>query len=123
RAIRYNILVNLSGKPNEFRPVDWLVELLNLYTKVVYGGEGSNYTKAHIMLESVLVTIYRSSHANIERNFRLSGLTHKHATKDMRATFELVLEYLKTLSPNEYVAGRTSAYPIPNAFTCGAAII
>ncbi|CDO76158.1 hypothetical protein BN946_scf184740.g1 [Trametes cinnabarina] len=123
RAIRYNMLVNPSGKPNEFRPVDWLVELLNLYTKVIYGGKSSNYTKARIILESVLVTVYRSSHANIERNFHLRGLTSKHATKDMRETFKVVLEYLRTLCPNEYVPGRTAAYSIPNAFTRGAAII
>ncbi|CDO72246.1 hypothetical protein BN946_scf184970.g98 [Trametes cinnabarina] len=115
--------VNLSGKPHEFRPVDWLVELLNLYTKVIYGGEGSNYTKARIILESVLVAIYRSSHANLERNFYLAGLTHKHASKDMKQTFTVLLEYLKTVVPNEYVAGRRSAYSIPNIFVHGAGII
>lgn len=29
-----NILVNPSGKAMEFRAVDWVVELLNLYIKV-----------------------------------------------------------------------------------------
>lgn len=90
---------------------------------MIYGGEGSNYTKARIILESVLVTIYRSSHANLERNFHLSGLTHKHATKDMKETFKSVLNYLKDISPNQYVAGRKSAYSIPNALVRGASII
>ena len=27
-------LCNPSGKPKGFRPIDWLVELMNLYTKV-----------------------------------------------------------------------------------------
>ncbi|KAI0332528.1 hypothetical protein GY45DRAFT_1298662 [Cubamyces sp. BRFM 1775] len=117
------MLVNLSGKAHEFRPVDWLIELLNLYTKVIYGGEGSNYTKARIILESALVTIYRSSHANLERNFCLSGLTHRHAAKNMRETFKFVLDYLKDVSPNEYVAGRQSAYSIPNAIVRGISII
>ena len=30
------MLVNPSGQPNGFRPVDWIIELLNLYTKVSY---------------------------------------------------------------------------------------
>ncbi|KAJ2971460.1 hypothetical protein NUW54_g12502 [Trametes sanguinea] len=34
RVIRYNILVNPTGKPKAFRAVDWVVELLNLYIKV-----------------------------------------------------------------------------------------
>jgi hypothetical protein len=34
RAIWYNMLVNPTGKPNVFRGVDWVVELLNLFTKV-----------------------------------------------------------------------------------------
>ena len=33
-AIWYNILVNPTGKPNTFCGVDWVVELLNLFTKV-----------------------------------------------------------------------------------------
>jgi len=35
RAIRYNMLINLSGLPGKFRAVDWLVELLNYYIKVI----------------------------------------------------------------------------------------
>ena len=32
--IRMNALCNPTGRPNAFRPVDWLVERNNLYTKV-----------------------------------------------------------------------------------------
>lgn len=47
RAVRYNILVNPSGKEGEFRGVDWLVELNNLFTKVcLYGADGSGITVA-----------------------------------------------------------------------------
>ncbi|KAJ3473330.1 hypothetical protein NLI96_g13047 [Meripilus lineatus] len=37
RAIRYNILVNPTGKPHQFRAADWVIELLNLYIKVSHG--------------------------------------------------------------------------------------
>jgi len=34
RAIQYNMLVNPTGKPNAFHGVDWVVGLLNLFTRV-----------------------------------------------------------------------------------------
>ncbi|KAI0631313.1 hypothetical protein C8Q77DRAFT_1027115, partial [Trametes polyzona] len=114
------ILVNPTGKPTAFRAVDWVVELLNLYTKVIYGGEGSNFTKDRVIAESILVLLYRSSHANIERNFQLPGLTYKHAEKDMRATFSKILdEYFKKYSPNKRTRGRGANYSIPNQVVRG----
>jgi hypothetical protein len=35
RAIRLNWLCNPTRKPDGFRAIDWLVELMNLYTKVI----------------------------------------------------------------------------------------
>ncbi|KAI0636167.1 hypothetical protein C8Q77DRAFT_1052009, partial [Trametes polyzona] len=123
RAIRYNILVNPTGKAHEFRAVDWIVELMNLYTKVIYGGGGSNHTKGRIILESVLVLVFRASHANLERNFCLRGLTNAHGKPDMRATFAAVLSHMQALGPNMYKAGRQAQYVVPNAMGKGAAII
>ncbi|KAH9929412.1 uncharacterized protein B0H18DRAFT_1209856, partial [Fomitopsis serialis] len=57
-AIRYNILVNPTGKPHAFRGVDWVVELMNLFTKDTYGGDGSNYTKDRVITESPNVLVY-----------------------------------------------------------------
>lgn len=34
RAVRYSMLINLTGKPGFHRAVDWVVELNNLYIKV-----------------------------------------------------------------------------------------
>jgi hypothetical protein len=53
-----NWLVNPTGKPDSFHGADWLVELNNLYTKVIYGGAGSNYTIKHIIEESILIDLY-----------------------------------------------------------------
>lgn len=89
----------------------------------MYGGEGSNQTKARIILESILILVYRNSHANIERNFVLSGLTTAHAEKDMTATFMAILEQIKEDGPNEYRAGRPGKYVVPNVLADGAAII
>ena len=89
----------------------------------MYGGEGSNRTKDRIILESILVTIYRESHSNLERNFALAGLSHMHAEKDMTETFKVILEHIATCFPNEYKAGRTATYIIPNVLADGAATI
>ncbi|KAI0084796.1 hypothetical protein BDY19DRAFT_987352 [Irpex rosettiformis] len=125
RAIRYNMLVNPTGKPNHFRAVDWMVELLNLYTKEIYGGEGSNYTKKRILEESPLVLVYRQSHANFERNFHLPGLSTAHAKKDMTLTFQEVLLYIKSLeaSPNKHHSGRSAKYIVPDVLTRGSSIL
>ncbi len=88
--------------------------------KVYYGSESSNFTKKRVLLESILVLVYRSSHANFERNFKLPGLTYKHAEKDMRETFRLILdEYIKKERPHEYTAGRKSDYTRPDQSTRG----
>ena len=43
-AIRYNMLVNPTGKPHAFRGVDWVEEFNNLLTKVQL------YRLAHAMI-------------------------------------------------------------------------
>ncbi|KAJ3555332.1 hypothetical protein NM688_g2636 [Phlebia brevispora] len=115
RAIRYNCLVNPTGRPHKFRPIDWQVELLNLYTKEIYGGEGSNYMRDRILLESPLILILRSSHANFEHNFRLLGLTTRHTKKDMTAAFELLLRYMKQEGPHESKPGRRAGTTLQDA--------
>ena len=86
----------------------------------MYGGSGSNNTKERILLESILVLLFRSSHANFERNFQLSGLSFVHARKDMQKTYEAVLQYLRSEKPNTFKAGRSSTYVIPNLTSRGA---
>ncbi|KAI0704920.1 hypothetical protein BC835DRAFT_1261854, partial [Cytidiella melzeri] len=125
RAVRYNILVNPTGKSHQFRAVDWVVELLNLFIKEFYGGEGPNHTKKQILDESALVLIYHNCHKVFEQNFLLSRLTYAHAAKDMAAMFEGVLQYIQTLdgSPNKHITGRGAKYELPNVIGHGAAII
>ncbi|KAF8969025.1 hypothetical protein BDZ97DRAFT_1654315, partial [Flammula alnicola] len=83
KAIRYNILVNPSGKRGRARTVDWCVELNNLYTKDEHGGSNLNRTVDRIIKESPLVQTYRSTKTTIEKNFQLSHLTIMHANPNM----------------------------------------
>jgi hypothetical protein len=118
-AIRYNMLVNPTGKPGVFRAPDWVQEHNNLKTKVLFGGSYANYTKKHVIDKSSLIDVYHSCHVNIERNFLLGGLTSRHTPPDLTRTYERLLEYMHTHRPNEITPGRISAYPIPDMILKG----
>jgi hypothetical protein len=122
-AIRYNMLVNPTGRPAAFRGVDWVVELLNLYTKSIFGGQGSNYTKWRVIEESVLVELYRCCHSNIERNFGLTSLTTRHAPPDLTKTVGKMQTYFDSHAPNQHTAGRKTAYSIPDMLNRGQGLV
>ena len=43
-AVRYNMLVNPTGKPGKFRGVDWVEEsMINLYTKACLTESQNSY--------------------------------------------------------------------------------
>ncbi|KIK32774.1 hypothetical protein CY34DRAFT_27153 [Suillus luteus UH-Slu-Lm8-n1] len=72
----------------KFRPVDWLVERNNLYTKVIFAGQGSNHTLKHIINESPLIELYWECHIMIENGFHFKNCTMKHAPPDMTKTLQ-----------------------------------
>lgn len=64
---------------------------------------------------------YRGCISNIERNFLLGGLSFTHGPPDMRKTFTELLSKMSDdeWRPNEFVAGRRSAYIIPDIISKG----
>ena len=110
RAARLNWLVNPTGHPGKFRAVDWCVELNNLFTKAVHGGEYSNYTVDRIIKESPLVEIYRQARASAGHQFSLTNLTSAHADADMTKTYEALTSYFKTVRPHAFHSGRESKH-------------
>ena len=64
-AIRYNILVNPTGKPGKFRGVDWVVEGYNCEIKVNHGGHGSNRSVERMITESALVGTFKAINNSI----------------------------------------------------------
>ncbi|KAH9831740.1 uncharacterized protein C8Q71DRAFT_861429 [Rhodofomes roseus] len=111
-AIRYNILVNPTGKPHAFRGVDWVVELMNLFTKDTYGGDGSNHSKERVITESPNILVYRNCARNAEQNFYLSGLSSAHGEKNLASTFNALLKDMDEIGPHEQCAGQKSAHGI-----------
>ncbi|KAF4565704.1 hypothetical protein EYR40_002226 [Pleurotus pulmonarius] len=119
RAIRYNILVNPTGKKGKFRAVDWCVELNNLYTKVVYGGEGSNYTVDHILKDSPLVQVYRDIKLSMGENLFTTKLSSAHSYPDMTKTYKKVTDYLWKMAAHTFTAGRSCKYVVPDPMYMG----
>ncbi|KAF6746612.1 hypothetical protein DFP72DRAFT_992806 [Ephemerocybe angulata] len=119
RIIRMNWLVNPTGRPHAFRGVDWLVERNNLYTKVIYGGHGSNRTLARILEESILIEIFRESHLAVELGFHLKHRTVHHLPPDMDRTLKKLLNHFTTSKPHEFEAGRSADYKAPDTLAIG----
>ncbi|KAI6109396.1 hypothetical protein EV401DRAFT_1891429 [Pisolithus croceorrhizus] len=113
-AVRYHWLVNPTRKEMKWRAVDWCIELNNLFTKVKYGGKGSNRTLEQILLESPLVQAYRNVQVMIQRNFLHTHLTVKHGDPKMSRTFTALATRFGSHSPHRWKAGRTSQYEIPD---------
>lgn len=120
KAVRSNWLCNPSGKPMGFRGVDWLLELNNQYTKVIYGGSSSNYTINRIISESPLIQLYRDCKKVVEDQYLLTPKTTRHGDADLTSTYAALtrlaheLQILK-VSPE----GRDTNYQIPNYFSIG----
>ncbi|KIL55117.1 hypothetical protein M378DRAFT_91388 [Amanita muscaria Koide BX008] len=119
KAIRYNILVNPTGKEGKFRAVDWCVELNNLFTKAEYGGSSSNHTVDRIIKESPLVEVYRNIRTSIEQNFTLSHRTNARTDPDMSKTFDALRKHLEETKPHRKILGRKSACSIPDPMEKG----
>ncbi|KIK59956.1 hypothetical protein GYMLUDRAFT_112090, partial [Collybiopsis luxurians FD-317 M1] len=64
-AVLQNWLFNSKGTPNGFWPFDWLQELNNLYTKVVFTGKGPNHTSQLITKHLLLLEVYCSMQQTI----------------------------------------------------------
>ncbi|KAI5982250.1 hypothetical protein EDD15DRAFT_2391332 [Pisolithus albus] len=118
-AIRYHWLVNPTGKEMKWRAMDWCVELNNLFTKVKYGGKGSNRTLEWILLESPLVQAYRNAQVIIQKNFLHTHLTVKHGDPNMSKTFKALATGFASYSPHRRIAGRKSRHEIPDLIDKG----
>jgi hypothetical protein len=87
--------------------------------QVTFGGRGSNYTQKRVIEESPLIQVYRSCHSNMERNLSLPGPTTTHAEPNLRKTIKKLVDYAREHRTNEFVAGRTTTYSIPDMMDKG----
>ncbi|KAM6489479.1 hypothetical protein JOM56_015036 [Amanita muscaria] len=121
--IRYNLLVNPTGKAGKFRGTDWCVELQNYHIKVNYGGHGSNRSVKRMITESALVGTYKLTHETIEQQMLSTRMTTAHAKADMRNTFTALRNSLSQRSSHQFTPGRKSKYSIPDILNKGAELL
>ncbi|KAI9457457.1 hypothetical protein BJY52DRAFT_1120356 [Lactarius psammicola] len=121
--VRMNLLCNLTGRPNAFHPVDWLVERNNLYTKVIYSGSGPNCTIEYICKQSLLIEVFRSCHTMVESAFQLTHCTLKHTPPDMTVTIERLRAYMQSLGTCEFQPGRVVEREILDNITKGLQVV
>ncbi|KAF9488889.1 hypothetical protein BDN71DRAFT_1402611 [Pleurotus eryngii] len=122
RAIRLNWLCNPTGTVNSFRAIDWLVELLNLFTKVIYGSSGSSRTFDLILKQSPLISIFRWIMTIVQDNFHLLHRSVRHAPADLTKTLQFLRERLEHHRAYEQVPGRT-AYQLKDHFREGMQVL
>ncbi|KAF8264331.1 hypothetical protein EI94DRAFT_1772695 [Lactarius quietus] len=88
RLMQMNMLCNPTGRPNTFRPIDWLVERNNLYTK------------------SPVIEVFRSCHVIVESAFQLSRQTLKHMPPNMSAMIERLRLHMQSTGCCAFRKGR-----------------
>ncbi|KAF8332732.1 uncharacterized protein EI90DRAFT_2844189, partial [Cantharellus anzutake] len=112
-------LCNPSGKEGGFRAVDWLVELMNLYIKVVYLGTGSVKMIEYIISQSSIIQAYRTCIEDIEEDYHIPDRTLHHASPDIESRLVAMMNELCNLRPHKYEKGRTSPAIIEDHFQKG----
>ncbi|KAF8335733.1 uncharacterized protein EI90DRAFT_3152773 [Cantharellus anzutake] len=112
-------LCNPAGKKAGFRAIDWLVELMNLYIKVVYSGTGSTKTIEYIISQSSIIQAYRTCIEDVEEDYHIPEKTLHHASPDIESRLVAIMKDLRNLRPHKYEKGRTSPTMIEDHFQKG----
>lgn len=76
-----------------------------------------------MITESTLVMLFRHSHANFERNFRLTELTKRHARKDTTKGYVELLKHMIRHGASTTKKGRRSKALVPDVIAKGADIL
>ncbi|KAI0090786.1 hypothetical protein BDY19DRAFT_1035348 [Irpex rosettiformis] len=108
RAIRLNWLCNPTGRPDGFRAIDWLVELMNLYIKVVYGSSGYTRTFQLILKQSPLIEVFRHLHRTMQDSFHLPHRSVRHAPQSQENTLQALCALLCANKAYEFEDNRKS---------------
>ncbi|KAF8334019.1 uncharacterized protein EI90DRAFT_2852726, partial [Cantharellus anzutake] len=112
-------LCNPMGTRDGFRPVDWLVELMNLYTKVVYSGSGSGRTIRYIISQSSIIKAYRACLEETENDYRIPDKTLRHAHPDIQSRLNTIRKRLREFRPHQYKKGRKAACLVTDHYQKG----
>ncbi|EJF61026.1 hypothetical protein DICSQDRAFT_41746, partial [Dichomitus squalens LYAD-421 SS1] len=123
RAIMINNwLVNPTGKPDAWVPVDLLQEHMNFWIKVIYKAQGSNASWEWLQMVSPCISVFRQ--LALQMNATLGArLGTKHQSPDLQKDLELLSNSMREngifhVEPGRVLRAMTSA-EVPNVVATG----
>ncbi|KAI0074176.1 hypothetical protein K474DRAFT_1601943 [Panus rudis PR-1116 ss-1] len=119
--ILQNWLVNPTGKPNAWVPVDLMQEHMNYWIKVIYKAHGSNATMEWLQMISPCIDTLRKLATQMNQELGSRQGT-KHTTPDIWRDISELMKSLHEHSVYHLEPGRTipgEKAEVPNLFTVG----
>ncbi|KAF7289741.1 hypothetical protein MIND_01347700 [Mycena indigotica] len=103
-----NWLVNLSGRPFGFKPVDLLQEHQNMWAKTVYNAKGANKNWNWLAMITVCIYSLREAMRTVQTSFRIPAYGEKHKSPEIKAEVAIIAAALKPEDNNiqAYTANR-----------------
>ncbi|KAJ7430322.1 hypothetical protein B0H11DRAFT_1764586 [Mycena galericulata] len=101
-----NWLVNLTGKPYRFKPVDLLQEHQNFWAKIIYNAKGSNKSWEWLSMITVCIFTLRDAMRTVQTAFNIPAYGEKHKTPPIHDEVALLANALKTEKIQSFVERR-----------------
>ncbi|KAF7302210.1 hypothetical protein MIND_00787900 [Mycena indigotica] len=90
-----NWLVNLSGRPFGFKPVDLLQEHQNMWAKTVYNAKSANKNWNWLAMITVCIYSLREAMRTVQTSFRIPAYGEKHKSPEIKAEVAIITAALK----------------------------
>ncbi|KAJ7663707.1 hypothetical protein DFH06DRAFT_986655 [Mycena polygramma] len=101
-----NWLVNLTGKPYRFKPVDLLQEHQNFWAKIIYTAKGTNKSWDWLARITVCIFTLRDAMRTVQITFDIPAYGEKHKTPEITAEVSLLANALKSEKIQTFVQRR-----------------
>ncbi|KAJ7149729.1 hypothetical protein C8R46DRAFT_1309677 [Mycena filopes] len=89
-----NWLVNLTGLPFRFKPVDLLQEHQNFWAKIIYNAKGSNKSWKWLAMITVCIFTLREAMRTVQTAFKIPAYGEKHKTPPIHDEVALIAKAL-----------------------------
>ncbi|KAI0362888.1 hypothetical protein BV20DRAFT_930443, partial [Pilatotrama ljubarskyi] len=109
-----NWLVNPSGKPNSWVPVDLLQEHMNFWIKVIYKAQGGNASWEWLEMISPTISLLRKLALEVNSNLG-TKLGTKHHTPGLERDYKILCDALREHNVLGFEGGRVIDKTNPNA--------
>ncbi|KAJ7022234.1 hypothetical protein C8F04DRAFT_971719, partial [Mycena alexandri] len=101
-----NWLVNLTGKPYRFKPVDLLQEHQNFWAKIIYTAKGTNKSWEWLSMITVCIFTLRDAMRTVQTAFDIPAYGEKHKTPEITEEVATLAKALRSEHIQSYVQQR-----------------